>query len=85
MNWQWGQLGLTESGGNRLIKYTDAIVKGVSAHRSQGHVLCSLTYTRVRRHLMMVGMEAVNRRPPLTPSSGYAVYSNQSEIFNIIT
>ena len=27
--WQWGQLGLTEDGGNRLIKYADAIVEGV--------------------------------------------------------
>ena len=27
--WQWGQLGLTEDGGNRLIKYADALVEGV--------------------------------------------------------
>lgn len=31
MPWQFGQLGLTESGGNRLIKYADAILNGVSA------------------------------------------------------
>ncbi|KAI1793923.1 glycoside hydrolase [Ganoderma leucocontextum] len=30
MPWQWGQLGLTEDGGNRPIKYTDAIVDGAS-------------------------------------------------------
>ncbi|KAI0721256.1 glycoside hydrolase [Cerioporus squamosus] len=30
MPWQWGQLGLTENGGNRLIKYADAIVNGAS-------------------------------------------------------
>ena len=30
MPWQWGQLGLAEDGGNRLIKYADAIVDGVS-------------------------------------------------------
>ncbi|KAI0715206.1 glycoside hydrolase [Earliella scabrosa] len=30
MPWQWGQLGLTENGGNRLIKYADAIVDGAS-------------------------------------------------------
>lgn len=31
MPWQFGQLGLTESGGNRPIKYADALVNGVSA------------------------------------------------------
>ena len=30
MTWQYGQLGLTESGGNRLIKYADAIINGAS-------------------------------------------------------
>ncbi|KAG8825086.1 hypothetical protein FRC17_008853, partial [Serendipita sp. 399] len=30
MPWQYGQLGLTESGGNRLIKYADAIIDGAS-------------------------------------------------------
>ncbi|KAG8969340.1 hypothetical protein FRC03_003441 [Tulasnella sp. 419] len=30
MPWQYGQLGLTESGGNRLIKYADAIINGAS-------------------------------------------------------
>lgn len=30
MPWQYGQLGLTETGGNRLIKYADAIINGVS-------------------------------------------------------
>ncbi|KAJ3490535.1 hypothetical protein NLI96_g1372 [Meripilus lineatus] len=30
MPWQFGQLGLTESGGNRLIKYADAILNGAS-------------------------------------------------------
>ncbi|KAI0756630.1 glycoside hydrolase [Daedaleopsis nitida] len=30
MPWQWGQLGLTEDGGNRLIKYADAIIDGAS-------------------------------------------------------
>ena len=29
MPWQFGQLGLTESGGNRLIKYADALINGV--------------------------------------------------------
>ncbi|KAG8830861.1 hypothetical protein FRC20_008269 [Serendipita sp. 405] len=28
MPWQYGQLGLTESGGNRVIKYADAIIDG---------------------------------------------------------
>lgn len=31
MPWQFGQLGLTEDGGNRLIKYADALVNGVRA------------------------------------------------------
>ncbi|KAI0080103.1 glycoside hydrolase [Panus rudis PR-1116 ss-1] len=30
MPWQYGQLGLTENGGNRLIKYADAIIDGAS-------------------------------------------------------
>ncbi len=30
MPWQFGKLGLTESGGNRLIKYADALIDGVS-------------------------------------------------------
>ncbi|KAI0800896.1 glycoside hydrolase [Fomes fomentarius] len=30
MPWQWGQLGLTENNGNRLIKYADAIIDGAS-------------------------------------------------------
>lgn len=28
--WQFGELGLTEDGGNRLIQYTDQIYEGVS-------------------------------------------------------
>lgn len=30
MPWQFGALGLTENGGNRIIKYADAINHGVS-------------------------------------------------------
>lgn len=30
MPWQFGALGLTESGGNRVIKYADALINGVS-------------------------------------------------------
>ncbi|KAF4606777.1 hypothetical protein EYR38_000832 [Pleurotus pulmonarius] len=30
MPWQFGKLGLTESGGNRLIKYADALIDGAS-------------------------------------------------------
>jgi mannan endo-1,4-beta-mannosidase len=30
MPWQWGQLGLTENGGNRVIKYADALIGGAS-------------------------------------------------------
>ncbi|EIN13813.1 hypothetical protein PUNSTDRAFT_41254 [Punctularia strigosozonata HHB-11173 SS5] len=30
MPWQWGELGLTESKGNRIIKYADAILDGAS-------------------------------------------------------
>ena len=33
MPWQFGALGLTESGGNRIIKYADALVNGVSETR----------------------------------------------------
>ncbi|THH28077.1 hypothetical protein EUX98_g6126 [Antrodiella citrinella] len=30
MPWQFGQLGLSENGGNRLIKYADALINGAS-------------------------------------------------------
>jgi mannan endo-1,4-beta-mannosidase len=30
MPWQFGALGLTEDGGNRLIKYSDQILNGAS-------------------------------------------------------
>ena len=30
MPWQFGALGLTEQGGNRIIKYADALNHGVS-------------------------------------------------------
>ncbi|KAJ7783891.1 glycoside hydrolase [Mycena maculata] len=30
MPWQFGALGLTENGGNRLLKYTDALIDGAS-------------------------------------------------------
>ena len=29
MPWQFGALGLKEDGGNRLIKYADALINGV--------------------------------------------------------
>ena len=44
MPWQWGQLGLTEDGGNRLIKYADAIVDGVRASWACPFVDGNLTY-----------------------------------------
>lgn len=31
MPWQFGQLGLTEDGGNKIFKYADALINGVSA------------------------------------------------------
>ncbi|KAF8153892.1 hypothetical protein B0H34DRAFT_719516 [Crassisporium funariophilum] len=30
MPWQFGMLGLKEDGGNRLIKYADALINGAS-------------------------------------------------------
>lgn len=45
MPWQWGELGLTESGGNRIIKYADAINHGVchpSVPRNLGYDLTNL-------------------------------------------
>jgi hypothetical protein len=30
MPWQWGQLGLTEAGGNRVLKYADVLLDGAS-------------------------------------------------------
>ena len=44
MPWQWGQLGLTENGGNRLIKYADAIVDGV---RDSQPIPCLTTHLTV--------------------------------------
>jgi mannan endo-1,4-beta-mannosidase len=29
MPWQFGQLGLTEDGGNKIFKYEDALIDGV--------------------------------------------------------
>ncbi|KAL4266909.1 glycosyl hydrolase 5 (cellulase A) family protein [Pleurotus pulmonarius] len=49
MPWQFGKLGLTESGGNRLIKYADALIDGAS------------------------------------PNDGFAIYPNQTAIYNIFT
>ncbi|KAJ7254015.1 glycoside hydrolase [Mycena haematopus] len=49
MPWQFGALGLTEDGGNRLIKYADALVDGAS------------------------------------PNDGFAVYKNQTAIWDIFT
>jgi hypothetical protein len=46
MPWQWGELGLTESHGNRIIKYADAILEGV---RSYNHVLHFLPLTLEHR------------------------------------
>ena len=34
MPWQFGALNLTEFGGNRIIKYTDALIDGVSRSSS---------------------------------------------------
>lgn len=31
MPWQFGALHLTESGGNRILKYADALIDGVSS------------------------------------------------------
>lgn len=43
MPWQFGQLGLTESGGNRLFKYSDAIVNGVSRYALTGSAILKFT------------------------------------------
>lgn len=32
MPWQFGALHLTEDGGNRMIKYADALIEGVSVY-----------------------------------------------------
>ncbi|KAF9471732.1 glycoside hydrolase [Pholiota conissans] len=47
--WQFGMLGLKEDGGNRLIKYADAIIDGAS------------------------------------PNDGFAIYKNQTAVWNIFT
>ncbi|TCD61312.1 hypothetical protein EIP91_008640 [Steccherinum ochraceum] len=49
MPWQFGQLGLTESGGNRVIKYADALIDGAS------------------------------------PNDGFAIYRNQTVVWDIFT
>ncbi|PPQ69251.1 hypothetical protein CVT26_003663 [Gymnopilus dilepis] len=49
MPWQFGALGLKEDGGNRLIKYADALINGAS------------------------------------PNDGYAIYQNQTAVWNIFT
>ncbi|RDB28597.1 Mannan endo-1,4-beta-mannosidase C [Hypsizygus marmoreus] len=49
MPWQFGMTGLKESGGNRLIKYADALIDGAS------------------------------------PNDGFAIYKNQSAVWNVFT
>ncbi|KAF9044792.1 glycoside hydrolase [Hymenopellis radicata] len=50
MPWQFGMLGLTESGGNRLIKYADALIEGASPndgfaiYKNQTNVWTIFTY-----------------------------------------
>ncbi|KAF8078542.1 glycoside hydrolase superfamily [Lyophyllum atratum] len=49
MPWQFGMTGLKENGGNRLIKYADALIDGAS------------------------------------PNDGFAIYKNQSAVWNVFT
>ncbi|KAF5377589.1 hypothetical protein D9615_005332 [Tricholomella constricta] len=49
MPWQFGMTGLKENGGNRLIKYADALIDGVS------------------------------------PNDGFAIYKNQTAVWNVFT
>lgn len=60
--WQFGMLGLKENGGNRLIKYADALIDGVSSipHCNTFRIL---TFLFIDRHpLMMVSIEAFSKR-----------------------
>lgn len=40
MPWQFGASGLTESGGDRLIKYADALIDGVRLCRKMPRNVC---------------------------------------------
>lgn len=59
--WQFGELNLTEDGGNRVIKYTDAIVNGVSQN---DFMLClsTLNETNAFRPLPTT-VNNINRTP----------------------
>ncbi|KAG8844040.1 hypothetical protein FRB96_003304 [Tulasnella sp. 330] len=48
MPWQFGQLGLTEDGGNKIFKYADALINGAS------------------------------------PNDGYAIYPNETSVYNLL-
>lgn len=65
MPWQFGQLGLTEDHGNRLLKYADVILDGASPN--DGKSLSSYLKSILRCLL------------------GFAIYKNQSSVWNIFT
>jgi mannan endo-1,4-beta-mannosidase len=48
MPWQFGQLGLTEDGGNRAIKYADALINGASPNDGNFSA-AGITYVNVFR------------------------------------
>ena len=60
--WQFDMLGLKENGGNRLIKYADALIDGVSSipHCGTFRILTFLFADRLR--LMMVSIEGFSKR-----------------------
>ena len=97
MPWQWGQLGLTEDDGNRLIKYEDAIVDGVS----DGMTLVTLlNLTRLflpRRRLPQTTVRArfasrstsssLSADPLMLLSAllGNTFYANQTQVWDVFT
>lgn len=52
MPWQFGAVGLTENGGNRVIKYADALIDGVCLLKKPS--VSYLVFTYPRRPLQMM-------------------------------
>ena len=71
MPWQFGQLGLTESGGNRLIKYADMILDGVRLLRRVAETNSMLTSL-----YFLIIFQA-------SPNDGLAIYANETSIDSI--
>lgn len=63
MPWQFGAVGLTESGGNRVIKYADALIDGVRLLKKSSalYLSCSLTLTGLSKRWCVHGIRSLQK------------------------